>query len=267
MENTLDIYAHHNGLKDVNSYFKVLFAILTMIVCLVSTSPVIPIFISIFIAFLLIFLAKIPLKFYLKFISIPFIFGFLTFVLMSLFFGMNEQWFNIGLFNLAVYKDGFNLGFLVFTRIMGCFSCLGFLSLTTPTNHLFSLLDSLEISKIGFKIPKIVLELAMLMYRFIFVFLEETSNMYHSQETRLGYSTFNNSIKSMGMLASNLFIKTWLRGDQVYMAMESRCYDGSIKIRKHESIKNIGNFNLALLAIFEVILFIGTYLTGNFRIF
>jgi cobalt/nickel transport system permease protein len=106
------------------------------------------------------------------------------------------------------------------------------------------------------------------MYRYIFVFLDEGINMYHSQETRLGYSTIKKSFKSMGMLGSNLFIKTWVKGEQVYLAMESRCYTGSMKtMGEYGSIRSIGTRNLALLVVFEVALFLGTCLTGNFNIF
>jgi cobalt/nickel transport system permease protein len=257
MGNTLDNYAHSNGLKDVNVYFKVLFALLTLIVCLVSTSPIVPLLITFLILFILVFQAKIPFKFYLKFIALPFIFGFLTLVFMALFFGVSEPWFNTGIFNLAVYKDGFNLGFLVFARILGCFSCLGFLALTTPMTELFSILESL-------KIPKIVIEIAMLMYRFIFVFLGEAENMYHSQKTRMGYHGFKNSFRSLGMLASNLFIRTWIQGEQVYIAMESRGYDGSIKTLKAK--EGIRGRNILILVSFESLLLVGVFLTSSFKI-
>jgi cobalt/nickel transport system permease protein len=257
ISNTLDGFAHSNGIRHVNVYYKILFALLTLIVCLVSTSPIIPLFITFIMSFLIIFLAKIPFKFYIRFLSIPFIFGFITFIFMAIFFGVGELWFNLGIFNLAVYKDGFDLGFLVFARIMGCFSCLAFLSLTTPMTELFSVLERV-------KIPKIVLELAMLMYRFIFVFLDEALNMYHAQETRLGYSSLRNTYKSMGLLASNLFIRTWLKGEHAYISMESRGYDGSLKSLNVQ--KNIEAKNLILLIIFEVLLIFGTYLTGTFKL-
>jgi cobalt/nickel transport system permease protein len=260
--NTLDNYAHSNNLKDVNTYFKVLFAVLTMLMSLISTSPVIPLIITFFMSFLIIFIAKIPWKFYLKFLLIvPVSFGVLTFVFMALFFGVGSHVLELGIFNLAVTSDGFNQGLLVFARMLGGFSCIAFLALTTPMNKLFSVFES-------FKIPKIIIELSMLMYRYIFVFLEEAINMYHAQETRLGYSSIKQSIKSMGMLGSNLFIRTWLKGEQTYIAMESRCYDGSIKtMKKPENIKNIGYINLSLLLMFEISLIIGLYLTVNLAVF
>lgn len=260
-ENTLDNYAHSNNLKDMNVYFKVLLGILTMFVSLISNSPVIPLIITVFMSILIIFKAKISWKFYLKFFLIPFSFGLLTFVFMALFFGVGSHILELGVFNLAVTSDGFNLGFLVFARMLGGFTCLAFLALTTPMTELFSVLEIV-------KIPKIVLELAMLMYRYIFVFLDEAINMYHAQETRLGYSSLKKSFKSMGMLGSNLFIRTWLKGEQTYTAMESRCYEGSMKTFKEpEDPKSIGAYKMVLLLVFEVVLVLGVYLTSNFTIF
>lgn len=256
-ENTLDSYAHSNNLKNTNTYFKVLFAISTMLVSLISTSPVVPFIVFLLLTFLIIFEAKIPCKFYLKFLSVPFVFAFITFVFMALFFGVGAHVLELGIFNLAVTADGSNLGILVFARMLGGFSCLAFLALTTPMTELFSVLEL-------FKIPKIVLEIAMLMYRYIFVFLDEAINMYRSQETRLGYSSLKRSFKSMGMLGSNLFIKTWLKGEQSYVAMESRCYDGSIKTFKTH--KNMSIKNLLVLLSFESFLLLGTYLTWGLKI-
>lgn len=259
--NTLDNYAHNNNLNGMNTYFKVLFGIVTMLVSLISTSPVVPLIITIFMSVLIIFIAKVSWKFYLKFFFLPFSFGLITFIFMAIFFGVGTHVLELGIFNLAVTADGFNLGLLVFARMMGGFTCLAFLALTTPMTELFSVLRLI-------KIPQIILELAMLMYRYIFVFLDEAINMYHTQETRLGYSSLKKSFKSMGMLGSNLFIRTWMKGEQAFIAMESRCYDGSIKsMKKQDSIRTIGTCNLVLLVLFEVVLIMGVYYTGSFRIF
>lgn len=260
-ELTLDGYAHANNLRNVNSYFKVLFAIITMLVSLISTSPVVPLIIFVFMTLLIIFEAKIPVKFYLKFLTVPLTFALITFIFMMIFFGTGQNILNLGFLNLGISADGFNRALLIFSRIMGGFSCLAFLALTTPMTELFVILEDI-------KIPKIVIELAMLMYRYIFVFLDEAINMYHSQETRNGYSTMKISYKSMGMLISNLFIKTWIKGEQTYVAMESRCYDGSLKTMKDlGNVKGIGIKNFSFLILFEVILTAGVYLTSSFRIF
>ncbi len=260
-DHTLDYYAHYNGLKDMNTLFKVIFAVTTLLVSLVSTSPVVPVIVALFMSFLIIFHAKIPWKFYLKFLTIPVLFGLITFIFMALFFGVGNHIWDLGIFGLAVTEDGFNRGLLVFSRILSGFTCMSFLALTVPMTELFS-----ELKR--FRIPQIVMELGMLMYRYVFVFLDEGINMYHAQETRLGYSSIKKSFKSMGMLGSNLFIRTWVKGEQAHIAMESRCYNGSIKtLESSESIKNVGRLNLALLVLFEAFLIVGAYFTGNFKLF
>lgn len=256
-ENTLDNYAHNNKLRGTNVHFKVLFALLTMLVSLISTSPVVPIIITFLMSFLIIFKAKILWKFYLKFLTIPFVFGFLTFIFMSFFFGVGNPLYEFNIFNLTITVDGFNLGLLVFARIMGGFSCMAFLALTTPMTELFSVLES-------FKIPKIVLEISMMMYRFIFVFLSEAINMYHAQQTRLGYKSMRSTYNSLGLLASNLFIRTWIKGERVYISMESRGYNGSLHVNNYQN--NIGTKNLFLLFSFEALMVLGVYLSGNFRL-
>ncbi|MGC9516964.1 MAG: cobalt ECF transporter T component CbiQ [Methanomicrobiales archaeon] len=257
MVHLLEDYAYNNGLKNINPQFKMLFAIITLIVSLIATSPVIPLIIAFFIFLLLYFEAKIPISVYLKLISIPILFGLFNLVFMTLFFGVNEPWFSLGFLNLVAYKDGFNLGLLLFSRMLGGFSCMVFLILTTPVSELLFLAESL-------KVPKIVTEIALLMYRYIFVFLEEAEKMYHAQETRCGYSGFKKTLKSLGLLISNLFIRSWTRGDVIYLAMQSRCYDGSIKIFNSNNQINIKP--LLLIITFESLLLFGVYFTRGFTV-
>ncbi|MEG3225465.1 MAG: cobalt ECF transporter T component CbiQ, partial [Methanobacteriales archaeon Met13] len=151
MESHLDYHAHNNGLREVNTLFKVLFAISTMLICVASPSPFLPLFVFMLVPMLLVFLAKIPYKFYLRFISAPFLFAFITFLYMSLFFGTGELWIHlgsIGPLNLAIYGDGIQLGFLVFSRMLGAFSCLVFLAFTTPMTELFSMMHTIRIPAI-----------------------------------------------------------------------------------------------------------------------
>lgn len=237
------------------------FGIITLIVSLISTSPIIPLTILTLVSFIIIFKAKIPVKFYLKFLIIPLIFASITFVFMALFFGTGQHIYNLGFLNLSVTTDGFNRGFLVFSRILGGFACMAFIGLTTPMTEIFKVLED-------FKFPKVMLEISMLMYRYIFVSLDEAVTMYHSQETRLGYSSLKKSYKSMGILIANIFIKTWITGEKSFVSMQSRGYDGSIRTMNDlKSIRTVGIRNLMLLIILEVMLSVGVYFTATFRIF
>ena len=138
---------------------------------------------------------------------------------------------------------------------------MAFIGLTTPMTELFKVLEN-------FKFPKVMLEISMLMYRYIFVSLDEAVTMYHSQETRLGYSSFKKSYRSMGILIANIFIKTWITGEKSFVAMQSRGYDGSIRTMNDlKSIRTVGIKNLMFLIILEVMLTVGVYFTANMNIF
>ena len=108
---------------------------------------------------------------------------------MAFWFGTGSYIYTLGVFNLGVTASGFNLGFLVFARMMGGFACLAFLGLTTPLPEIFSVLED-------FKFPEELLEISMLMYRYVFVSIDEAIKMHHAQETRLGYSSFKKSYQS-----------------------------------------------------------------------
>ena len=96
-----------------------------------------------------------------------------------------------------------------------------FLSLNTPVTDLTMALGRLHV-------PKLLVELMELIYRFIFVLAETASNIRTAQDSRLGYRGFRRSVSSLGMLASMVFLRAWRKADRIYTALESRGYTGSL---------------------------------------
>ena len=68
----------------------------------------------------------------------------------------------------------------------------------------------------------------MMMYRYIFVLLDDAMVMNNSQKTRLGYNGFKNSYRSLGLLVGSLFIKSLDKGDDIYATLNSRGYTGNL---------------------------------------
>ena len=179
---------------------------------------------------------------------------------MALFFGSTDILIyigSIGPLDLSIYRDGVQLGFLVFGRMLGAFSCLVFLAFTTPMTELFSIFYRV-------RIPPIMVELSMLMYRFIFLFMDEAEKMHQAQKTRMGYSDWKSSLRCMGMLGGNLFIRTWFQGEKLHMAMESRGYNGTLKTMNESEFPSLGN--IILLFSFEILLLASVYLSLNFTV-
>jgi cobalt/nickel transport system permease protein len=80
------------------------------------------------------------------------------------------------------------------------------------------------------KCPNMLLELMSLIYRFIFALMETAHSIHISQTSRLGHSTLPLSFKSSGVLISRLFILSMKKSEDIYVALESRGYDGEINV-------------------------------------
>jgi len=217
----IDYIAHTNELKDIDSSIKFIIAIGIMILVFIVSIPSFSFLIAILIALTLIIVAKIPIKYYLKFISIPFTFTLITCIIMAFFFGTGTVIFDTGILGIVVREDALALAILTFSRTLACFSALGFLAMTTPIADVLNDLDKI-------KVPKIFIEIALLMYTVIFVFLDQVRIMTNAQQTRMGYNGIKNSYRSLGLLIANLFLRSLDKSEQLQFALDSRGYTGEL---------------------------------------
>ncbi len=98
-----------------------------------------------------------------------------------------------------------------------------FLALTTP---MVDLTDQLR----RWHVPALLVEMMMLVYRFIFVLLETAGAMWTAQEVRLGYSSRARWLRSIGMLTSNLYLRSQRRADLLFTALSCRGYTGELRV-------------------------------------
>ena len=98
-----------------------------------------------------------------------------------------------------------------------------FLTLTTPIADLLQCLHKI-------KIPVVFIDIALLMYNTIFIFLDQLFVMRNAQETRLGYINAKRSYKSYGMLFSNLFFRSLDKSETLQCSLDSRCYQGYLPV-------------------------------------
>ncbi|MGL6297702.1 MAG: cobalt ECF transporter T component CbiQ [Methanobacteriaceae archaeon] len=227
----LDYYAHENALADINSNFKIIAVTILLILVLVADLPVLSLFIAISILLFIPLVAKIPIKFFIKFLTVPFTFIVFTSAFLLFFFGTGSIIFHTGIFGVAITNDSLSLATLVFSRILACFLILSLLALTTPIAEVLGFLSKL-------KVPSVFIEIALLMYNSIFIFISEFKVMCNAQKTRLGFSCFKNTYRSFGLIFSNLFIKSIDRSDRLDIALNSRCYNGHIHSYKANSKYN-----------------------------
>ena len=75
-------------------------------------------------------------------------------------------------------------------------------------------------------IPIELIDLMMIIYRYIFIVYAQAFEIWQAQVMRLGYNRPREAIRSFSMLCGMLFINSWNAGEDLIRAMDCRCYDG-----------------------------------------
>jgi cobalt/nickel transport system permease protein len=256
MTNILDDYALMSPLRHRNNWLKLTIVLFGLLAGVSAASPIPPFFIAFCMSFATLTLGKTPLKLYFKLLLAPMGFAIAGILIIAFFSGSGPEMLAFELlgYSFAVRTDGFELALLVLSRSISGMCCLYFLALTTPMIELFAVLKAS-------RLPESFIELSMLIYRYIFVFLDMALSIRYSQTVRLGYSSFSRSLHSLGMLGSTLFIRSWEQGDKLFLAMNSRCYDG--KMTLFEVHRPVGAPELFLTSAYFFLTLALIYLTKN----
>lgn len=230
MKFDMDYIAHHNELTEYNPYVKLFITVILLIVTLALDNLYFDVLVFVVMSIAILAIAKISYKSYLKFLSIPMAFLIITCIFLLFFFGKGEVIYETGIWGIVITDDSWHYAVYTFMRVMGCLPCLGFLALTTPIARILNCLRNL-------KVPVILVEIALLMYNAIFIFLNEIDTMQKAQETRLGYHSYWSSLKSLGALISTIFLRSLDKSETLQHSLDSRGYTGELPVyepRKRE---------------------------------
>lgn len=235
MHDLLEDYAHSNGLRDVSPKLKMLIGLGSILISVLSPSPIGPIAVAFTMSLAVLILAKIPWRFYSKLLLVPLSFAILSSAVVIFVTGIKEpllSWQFAG-YTVAIREDGIDLGILLMARTFGGMCSMFFVALTTPMMEIFSVLRAAGL-------PESLVELSMLVYRYIFVLMDEAEAVHSAQSMRLGYSGLQRSIMSISMLSSVLFIRAWERGEKLMVSMDSRCYSGKLPLQRTAPVTPAG---------------------------
>jgi cobalt/nickel transport system permease protein len=75
-----------------------------------------------------------------------------------------------------------------------------------------------------FRCPELIIEIAILMHRYIFLLLEEGSRIREAQRVRLGFVSTRKALRAAGVLGGMLFIRAYGRAERTMEAMTCRGY-------------------------------------------
>lgn len=234
----LDSFAYNNGLKNVHPVEKLIFSLLTMVIGFIPSIYSSGLIISIM-ATAVIIKGGVSPKIYLRLMILPLVFLGMSIlpILISTGVSADCSLLHFPFFKTTVgitYNSLKKSGFLCI-RSMALVSCLYFISLTTPILDMIAMLKKL-------KVPDILIDLMLLIYRQLFVIMNTAARIYVAQNSRLGYGTFTSGLNSLGRLVSYLIVQSFSNAERLYTALVSRGYEGNLRVLERNyqlSIKNI----------------------------
>jgi len=253
----IDKYAYFNALKDVHPAEKFAFAILTMLITVSSDSLIVPVAAFLCMSGAILFGARIPVLFYGKLLLLPLFFLAAGAGSVAIEMNSRNMLFDVTLFGnrLGISLYGLHLALKILMKSLGSVSCLYFLILTVPVTEILHILIKL-------KTPRLFVELLAIVYKYIFLVFETMSRIYVSQKSRLGYQSYGRGFRSLGRLAASTFIISLKRYEDMYNALESRCFTGQLHFyRRPYSFSKI---NAVFILVFDVsLLGMSLYFGGN----
>jgi cobalt/nickel transport system permease protein len=256
MHDLLDDWAQCNALRETSAHLKLFLGLGAIIICVSSVTPPAPVFVAASMSLIILILAKIPIRIYSRLLLLPLSFALLSSTVVALMHGSGEMLYSMQLFGLeiGIRVDGAALALLLIARTFGGMCSLFFIALTTPMIEIFAVLKSL-------RIPESVIELSMMIYRYIFVFLDQAAMIHSAQVMRLGDLGTRSALNSFSMLASVLFLRSWEQGERLIVAMDARCYDGRLDLM--EERKGAGALEIAATAAFLALALAISLMTGE----
>ncbi len=225
-EELLEDIAQKNGLREINTYLKLAAGLGAILLCLLSTSYLPPLFIALVLTGAILFLARVDAKTYAELFIVPLWFALISVAGIILITGGQDvfwSWSLLPSFSLSITRESINQGIFVFCRVIGGMSAMCFIALTTPMTDIFIVFRQC-------RIPEVVIDLMMIIYRTIFILMDQVIQIYNAQVMRLGYSTWRESIHSFASLCGAAFIASWDEGEDLIRAMDARCYDGKFAL-------------------------------------
>lgn len=226
----IDYYAYSSGIRNWNAGFKVLFSMAVLLFCIIADHIYVSLTVVLTMALFTIIKGRVKAADYFQLMTIPLTFMILGSIAIALGFSreaLGDYRIDLKIGYLYTSRSGIRRCLEVFMKAWGAVSAMYLMTLSTPASELISVLQKA-------RIPKVVVELMNMIYRFIFIMLEAQEKMKVSAQSRLGYVDFKTSCKSFGNTASNLLVVSLKKANAYYDAMISRCYDGDFLFLEEE---------------------------------
>ncbi|AMA71425.1 hypothetical protein ACH33_00210 [Aneurinibacillus sp. XH2] len=131
--------------------------------------------------------------------------------------------YSFGVFHVYIGVAGMKKASALLLRSLSSVSCLYFILLTVPFTEILAVLR-----RIG--VPCMVTDLLLVMYRFVFVFLETVEQLWIAYKARGARHGFSRKMRDAGGLVARLFARTVQRYQQLSIGLAARGFDGDLRV-------------------------------------
>jgi cobalt/nickel transport system permease protein len=214
--------AFTNRWRHRNPWEKVLFGGGFLIVALVIPPMPGAIAITVIVSLAAIAGARIPASSWLTVLSIPVSFAILTAAGIMIQIAGSAHGLSV-----SVDWNSLPLALGLLLRSTAAISCLAFIGWTTPLMELIPVFGRAGM-------PTVLIDLALMIYHFLFVTATTLSEMRRAQSWRLGRADYRSRMRALSMLAGGLFIRCIQRFRRLEDGMQSRGYEGKLWVLSPE---------------------------------
>ena len=246
----IDFYSYASKIRGWNPTFKVSFAVLLLILCITLNNPYVSIAVLIAMAYLTMVKGGLQVPEYFSVLMIPITFILLGTVTIAVDFArqpMGQYNLHLVFFYIYTSQEKLKEMICIILKAFAAVSTLQMMALSTPSSEIISVMRKAHV-------PKLIIELMNMIYRYIFILLNVYSQMKNSADSRRGYCDFKTSLHTFGGIISNMLVVSMKKTNAYYDAMEARCYDGEMVFLEED--KKIEMNQIVSAAVFIIILFL-----------
>ncbi|GKT02947.1 cobalt ECF transporter T component CbiQ [Furfurilactobacillus entadae] len=227
---TIDKYAYRNDLASWRPEWK---ALLWLVGMVIAFQPIIwlKLIVLPIVMWATVHVVHITVHQYVKwfYALLPFIALSIIGIVVTVTPNHHEVYWGIPMFGnyLGIAKTMVPVAGRLSARILTAIVCTYWLALTTPFQQLIVLFQRLHF-------PILLIEETLLMYRFIFIFIESFEQIYQAQELRFGYANMRLSIHSAGILAKMLFEQVIINYQKMTYALDAKLFAGDFGVWEND---------------------------------
>ncbi len=250
MHHQIDSLAYTNRLRYLPPTHKLGFAA-TLFVLGYTAPPIAQVAITLWLALWIVGYAQIPAIIYGRLLLLPLGFWLMSVPALLLGVGLGQhlgnvqadawQGWEIGPIYIYLSRQGGQQASEALMRAIALTSCLYFILLTVPFVEILWVLRQ-------WRCPTLMIDLLALMYRFIFMLATTATEMTTAQRSRGGHLTWRRRLHSLGIIVSQLMMRTLQNYRELSLGLRSRGFTGELRVWHHRRHKPSWRYSVEAIA-------------------